>query len=245
MCFNVSVNKDPEFLEQRFHAKFFEPESFKPIYHVSAFKTPSLPIISNNDAEHIQLFQWGLIPFWVEDETKAEKIRFNTFNARDDTIYEKPSYKFSIKKKRCLVLVDGFYEWRLVKGKKYPYYIKMKNNDAFALAGIWDTWKNKNSDEIKNTFSVITTRANPLLEKIHNVKKRMPVILNKEHGKRWLDYNLDKDEINSLMNPIDDKNMEGYTISKLITARGVDNNIPEVMKKFEYPELKYEQKKFF
>ena len=245
MCFNVSINKDPAYLEQRFHAKFLDPNSFKPIYHVSAFSLPKIPIITSANSKNVQLFQWGLIPFWVKDEMNAEKIRLKTFNARDDTIHEKPSYKHSIKKKRCLVLVDGFYEWRLFQGKKYPHYIKLKDNDAFAFAGIWDAWKNKKTEQIKNTFSIITTQANPLLEKIHNTKKRMPVILKKEDEKVWLDENLDESEINNLMNPISDENMEGFTISKLITTRGVNNNVPEVMEKFEYQELKYEQKKFF
>jgi len=79
--------------------------------------------------------------------------------------------------KRCLVLADGFYEWREEGGKKYPYYISLTSNDAFALAGIWDKWLNSRTGEMKETFSIITTRANPLLERIHNTRKRMPVIL--------------------------------------------------------------------
>lgn len=245
MCFNISVHLMPAYLETRFHATFKEPEKLKPIYHSSAFTTPYLPIIANTDPGHIQFFQWGLIPFWVKDEDKANKIRFNTFNAKSETVFEKPSFKVAIKNKRCLVLVDGFYEWQEVKGKKYPYYIKMANSEAFALAGIWDIWENKTTGDKKNTFSIITTRANPLLEKIHNKKKRMPVILKPEDEQRWLSDELDVDGINSLLVPYDEQELEAYTVSKLISTRGQNSNVPEVMKRFEYGELKLDQMHLF
>ena len=108
------------------------------------------------------------MPFWTKDEVAAERIRTQTLNARAETIHQKPSFRASIMTKRCLVLVDGFYEWREEGKKKYPYYISLASNDAFALAGIWDRWLNNSTGEVKDTFSIITTRANPLLERIHN-----------------------------------------------------------------------------
>ncbi len=161
------------YIEERFSAKFEEPERFIPIYHVSAFKTPFLPIIASDDSSKIRFFQWGLIPFWVKDEQAARKIQFQTFNAKAETIHEKPSFRNSIKTKRCLVLIDGFYEWHehTTSGTKIPYYIKLKTQSLFALAGIWDTWKNQKTGQLKHTFSIVTTEANPLLAKIHNTKK--------------------------------------------------------------------------
>ena len=237
MCYNITINKKIEYLEKRFRATFENPQLFEPIYHVSAFSTPFLPVISNKDSNTIQLFQWGLIPFWVKDEDGAEKIRFRTFNARSETVHEKPSYRMPIKKRRCIVIADGFYESREVQGKKYPYFIRLADNSAFALAGIWDTWVNKKTQEKNNTFSIITTRANPLIEKIHNIKKRMPVILKREHENKWLSENLNTDEINSMLDPYDENEMEAYTVSKLITARGINTNVPEAMKLFEYKEV--------
>ena len=233
MCYHLSMIKEREYVERRFEAAFIEPMVFEPLYHVSAFLTPYIPVICNSDVHHIQLFQWGLIPFWVKDDEKAAKIRFSTFNARAETIFEKPSFKFSIKKKRCIVLADGFYEWREVDGKKYPYYIRFVDQRAFALAGIWETWDKSQTEGVKRTFSIITTRANPLIEKIHK-KKRMPVILKQQDEKRWLSENLDTNEINSMLKPFDDKEMEVYPISKLITVKGANTNIPEVINKFEY-----------
>lgn len=245
MCFNISITKFKEYLETRFDAKFIDQVSFEPLYHSSSFSIPYHPVITNDAPDKIQTFQWGLIPFWVKDEAKARKIKFNTFNAKAETIFEKPSFKFSIKNKRCLILVDGFFEWHEFKGKKYPYYIKLKNSEAFALAGIWESWVNKKNGDTKNTFSIITTRANKLLEKIHNKKKRMPVILRSKDETRWLDENLDNEEINSLLIPFDDTTLEAFTVSKLISSKGQKTNIPEAIKRFEYDDLKSKQTSLF
>lgn len=245
MCFNVSLYEIRSNLETRFNAKFLDPDFYIPIYHVSAFSTPLYPIIANDDREHIQFFQWGLIPFWVKDEQSAKKIRFQTFNARAETIHEKASFRSAVKDKRCLVLVNGFYDWREVGGKNFPYYIKLPEEKVFTLAGIWDSWKNKQTGETKRTFSIITTKANPLMERIHNKKKRMPVILDKDLENRWLEKDLDVTEINSFLKPFDENKMEAYPVSKIISKRGANTNIPEVIDKVEYEELKFEQKNLF
>jgi putative SOS response-associated peptidase YedK len=138
--------------------------SFGPLYHHSGFSDPLQPVIANESLQSIQSFQWGLVPFWTKDEVAAERIRTRTLNAKAETIHQKPSFRVSIMTKRCLVLVDGFYEWREEGRKKYPYYISLVSNDAFALAGIWDRWLNNRTGEMKDTFSIITTRANPLLK---------------------------------------------------------------------------------
>ena len=245
MCFNISITKIADYLETRFNAKFINPETFEPIYHSSAFKTPKLPIICNDAPQKIQFFQWGLIPFWVKNQEQARKLMFNTFNAKSETIFEKPSFRTSIKTKRCLVLVDGFYEWKQLKGDKFPYYIKLANSEAFALAGVWDTWENKQTGEKKNTFSIITTSANKLLEEIHNTKKRMPVILKRQDEKKWLEQDLDIEQIKAMMVPYDDAELEAYSVSKLITKKGQNTNVPEVIKKHEYDELKQKQSSLF
>lgn len=245
MCFNISITKMTDYLETRFNAKFIDPETFEPVYHSSAFKTPHLPIISNEAPDKIQFFQWGLIPFWVKNQDQARKISFNTFNAKSETIFEKPSFRSSIKDKRCLVLVDGFFEWKHLKGDKFPHYIKLASSEAFALAGIWDTWENKQTGEQKNTFSIITTSANKLLEKIHNTKKRMPVILKREDESKWLEPDLSPEQIKAMLVPYDDKELEAYSVSKLITTKGQNTNIPEILEKHEYDELKQKQTHLF
>ena len=247
LCFNISIYQMTGYIEERFSAKFEEPERFIPIYHISAFKTPNIPVITNENPDKIQFFQWGLIPFWVKDEQTAQKIQYQTFNAKSETIHEKPSFRNSIMTKRCLVLVDGFYEWHEYKdsGKKFPYYITLKDQKLFTLAGIWDTWVNKENGKLKNTFSIITTDANPLLAKIHNTKKRMPVILDKPDEMRWLNPELDVDDINGLLKPFDESKMKAYTVSKLLSQRGANTNVAEIVDKVEYEELKTEQQTLF
>jgi putative SOS response-associated peptidase YedK len=232
MCFHISLSKDLRTIEKRFDASFLDP-IFERIYHVSAFSYPKLPVISNDDPSKIQLFTWGLIPFWVKDEEAARKIREQTLNAKAETVTVKPSFRHSIKVKRCLVLADGFYEWQHVKNKTFPYYIHLKDNQLFAFAGIWDVWTNKDTEQTLKTFSIITTQANPLLAVIHNTKKRMPVILRAEDERKWLS-DITLEEVMRLLAPCNEKEMEAHTVSNLLTTRGVPTNVPEVMRPHQY-----------
>jgi len=245
MCFDISFALKSDRLEERFAAKFEKPEFFEPVYHVSAFTTPQAPVITNEKPDSIQMLSWGLIPFWVKDEDTAMQIRTKTFNARSETLFEKPSFRHAIKKNRCLILVDGFFEWRLLKGKNYPYFIYMRDMDPFALAGIWDVWHSKEEEIDRTTFSVITTKANPLLEKIHNKKKRMPAILKRDVERQWLASDIDKHEIYSLLEPIDDSLLAAHPVSRLVSFKKENTNVPEVRKRHEYEELKFEQTSLF
>ena len=237
MCYNISIITKMDDLEKRFGARFTQPDLYKPFYHASGFSAPFLPVIPNEDIRAIELFQWGLVPFWTKDERSANTIRSRTLNARAETVFEKPSFRHSILKKRCLVLVDGFYEWHEENNKKYPYYIRLRNHNAFALAGIWDSWFNGVTGETRRTFSIITTRANSLMERIHNTRKRMPVILRREDEQRWLTSEMAAKTIASLLRPYDGNEMDAYTVSPLIARRGQNTNTPEVMQSSKYKEL--------
>lgn len=237
MCYNVSVKSDKKFLEQRFQAKYEASENMEPLYHVSGFIHPKLPIIRSDNKELIQLSTWGLIPSWMKDEKQAGEMMTMTLNAKSETVFALPSFKNSIRQKRCLVLVDGFYEWRTIGKQKYPYYIHTKDNEPFAFGGIYNDWVNKETGEIINSFSIITTPANPLMAKIYNVKLRMPLILPKEMEKDWINPDLKPEEIRELMKPFDGNQMEAYTISKLITNKNKNPDKPEIQHPFEYPEL--------
>ena len=240
MCYNYSLAlyRNQQEFERIFGATFIEKESLNRKYYVNSFSLPQMPVITNDDPKHIQNYFWGLIPFWVKKVEDAERIRTQTMNARAETLYEKPSFRNSIKRKRCLVPADGFFEWRYVLGKNYPYYIKLKGNQLFAFAGLWDSWINPDIKETFFTYSIITCEPNNLLRKIHNKKKRMPVILPRERQKDWIDTSLDKDEIKSLLVPFPDEKMEAHTISRLITSKTSERNVPEVIKPYEYTELK-------
>lgn len=237
MCYHLSLGKERDYLEERFQAKFTRPDSYELIYHASAFTAPSLPFIQDEKPNQIQFLKWGLIPHWVKDEESAEQIRFKTANARAETVFEKPSFRDSIRNRRGLVLADGFYEWRGVESRKYPYYIRFKDESAFAMAGIWDRWVNQKTGEVENTFSVITTDANSLIAKIHD-KMRMPVILKQSDEEKWLSEDLEGRDIKEILIPYEEKDMEAYPVSKIISSRKVSSNVEEAIKPFEYPELK-------
>jgi putative SOS response-associated peptidase YedK len=236
MCYRYSV-PGPDPLVKRFSASFPGKTSFVRQYHASSFDLPKLPVITNESPSHIQLFTWGLIPFWVKDKKTAEEVRLKTMNARAESIYEKPSFRHAAETHHCLVLADGFFEWQEAGGKNYPYYIRLKSHEPFAMAGLWDTWKNTETAEELHTYSVITTKANPLMEKIHNKKKRMPVILSKEHEQDWIDSSLKKQQVETLLAPYDEQLMEAFTISRLITSKYQNPNVPEVLHPFSYAEL--------
>jgi putative SOS response-associated peptidase YedK len=191
MCYTIKIDLTREQLELRFGAKLDSPESYKPGSRINAFSLPQLPVICNDDPFSIRIFTWGLIPFWVKDANSAKEIRMKTFNAKSESLAEKPSFRNSLNRKRCLVLATGFYEWHTDGKKKIPYFIGLKDQIAFALAGLYDQWTNRETGEKTDTFTVITTRANPMMEDIHNLKKRMPVILAPGTEKRWLDLNID------------------------------------------------------
>ncbi|MEI6816760.1 MAG: SOS response-associated peptidase [Bacteroidota bacterium] len=203
-------------------------------YFVSGFSHPLLPIINHNG---IFLFEWGLIPLWTKDALMAKDMQTKTLNAVGETVFEKPSFRSSIVSKRCLLGISGFYEWRDVNKVKYPYFIKTKSNELFSLGCIYETWVDKGTGEIRNTFSILTTPANPMMEKIHNLKKRMPLILSVDDERHWIDPKLSTDDIRKLIKPYPESDMISYAVSKNINSPRNDRDLPESMEKVDYPEL--------
>jgi putative SOS response-associated peptidase YedK len=135
------------------------------------------------------------------------------------------------------VLADGFFEWMEFQKKKYPHYVHLEGASVFAFAGLYSHWTDKETGELFRTFTVITTDANPLMARIHNTKKRMPVILPHDLWNTWLDPLLTREQIHDLLLPCPDAGMSAYPISRLITTRGADTNVPEIREQALYPEL--------
>lgn len=181
MCFHSQQTKTAQELENRFKVKFKNPTLFTSgVYN--GFEHPKTPVITSQEAHEIQLFNWGLIPSWAKDNS----IRKNTLNARIETLNEKASFK-NVINNRCLILADGFYEWEWLdaKGKqKQKYLINLPGEEAFAFAGLWSQWREPVTGEILKTYTILTTDANDLMAKIHNTKKRMPMLVSNE--KEWL-----------------------------------------------------------
>lgn len=207
-----------------------------PVYYfVSGFSHPELAVIT---PDGIDFMTWGLIPFWVKNEAQAQKLRTATLNAVGETVFDKPSFRGSIRSKRCLLPVNGFFEWRDFQGKKYPYFIHKEEKALFSLGCVYDEWANPVSGELLKTFSIITTPANKLLEIIHNRKKRMPLILLEEHEEKWIDTSLEPDKIKELILPNLKDNLQAYTVSRDLNYSRNQRNIPKSLEVFEYEGLK-------
>lgn len=228
MCFHNSMSAKAVKLAARYGRKSDVVEIYQDIlneqYHVSAFTFPKYPIITTSD--EIQVFNWGLIPFWTKDEANADEIRRMTLNARADTIFEKPSFREPIMKKRCIVPSTGYFEWRHEGTKKIPYYIYLKDEPIFSMAGIYDSWLDKETGEEHSTFSIITTDTNSLTDYIHNTKHRMPAILSKDNEEKWLNPNLTKQEIATFLHPYEADKMDAYVIENdFIKKKPTDKTI--------------------
>jgi putative SOS response-associated peptidase YedK len=235
MCFHYSLTKERTEIEIQLGATW--EDDWQPVYSANGFTFLKMPVITQNKPGSIQLFNWGLIPHWVKSKVDADKLKAQTLNARSETVFEKPSFRSYITNNRCLVIADGFFEWMDFQKKKYPHFIYLKKKDVFCFAGIYSSWTDKETGEHLNTFSILTTDANPMMAHIHNSKKRMPVIVPPRLYKKWLTPDLPKESIVSFFIPYPDSEMQNHPISKRITSRTDDPNVPEVSEPFIYPEL--------
>lgn len=237
MCYHKSVKVTGSEIAKALQAPFAEAGLFEPVYHANGFAHPDLPALSMEGGRSIQLFNWGLIPFWVKDWAAASKLRNQTLNARSEEVFEKASFRDAIKSMRCIIPVTGFYEWKhiVIGGKeKIPYYIHPKEQPLFYLAGIYSIWKEPVTGAKMTTYSVLTGEANELMTDIHNSAKRMPLMISAKDIDTWIDPGLSKPSIIELMHPCDDRDMAAYTVSKDIGSSKVNSNVPEIMNPVEY-----------
>lgn len=186
MCYFFSLAEEEIRLQKRYNSQFEIPGKFKGEKLINGFTFPDVPILTNEFPNLFRFFKWGFIPNWTKSKNEALAIRKMTLNARLETIFDKPSFSSSAKYYRCLIPVNGFYEWQHEGSKKVKHYIKLIDHKIFSLGGLWSEWVDKETGEIYQTFSVVTMPANPIMEKIHNTKKRMPVILPSEIEFEWL-----------------------------------------------------------
>ena len=193
MCFFMAQNQTMKKVEERFNAVVDVPEHFLESDYIVGFEYLNVPIITNEKPNIINTnFHWGLVPSWSKDLD----FRKNTLNARIETITEKPSFK-NITQNRCLVIASSFFEWRWLdeKGKqKQKYQIHNCDSEIFAFAGLYDSWVDKVSGEIYNSFSIVTTEADQQMKYIHNHKGRMPIMLNIGDESGWLDISINVED---------------------------------------------------
>jgi putative SOS response-associated peptidase YedK len=222
-----------------------------PVYHASGFDHPTVPVIID-DSRTIHLFSWGLIPHWVKTPAEAVAIGNSTINARAESMFTKPAFRVPARERRCLVLVDGFFEHHHKNGKAFPYHIRLKGDEPMTLAGLWDEWVDPASGLVRRTYTVVTTNANPMMARIHNNPKasegpRMPLILPREAEADWLkpvNENSDMSFVESLAQPYDERKLESFTVRRL-TGKESAGNKPEAIQPFRYAELESEQTSLF
>jgi len=220
MCGRFSFSPLAKIIEDRFDVKV--DSNYKPRYNSAP--SQNLAVITNLHPDRISFFKWGLVPFWAKDPKIGNKM----INSKSETISEKPAFKNAFKRKRCLVPADSFYEWKKISSSdKIPYRILMKDQTLFAMAGIWETWKNLEGDDL-HSFSILTTSANKLMENIHH---RMPVILHREDEKKWIGET-DLPELESLLTPFDENLMTAYPISKLVNSPA--NDVEKIHDQVDY-----------
>ena len=219
MCGRFTLTVNPAELQETFTEYTF-PQQFAPRFNIA----PTQPVLAipNDDRHTADFFVWGLIPMWAKDPAIGNRM----INARGETLEQKPAFRSSLKYKRCLILADGFYEWKASPGKKIktPFFIHMKDRKPFAFAGLWDSWNGPDGSQIR-TCTIITTEPNELTGIIHD---RMPVILHPRDYARWLDPSPQTpDQLKPLIKPFPAEMMDAYPVGTLVNTPV--NDTPELV----------------
>lgn len=196
-------------------------EPIAPRYNIAP--TQPVPVVPNDGERRLRFFRWGLIPSWAEDPRLGQRM----INARAETLRQRPAFRTAFRLRRCLVLADGFYEWRQEpdRKRKIPYYVRLKSGDPFGFAGLWELWESPEGEPLYSC-TIITTEPNELVKPLHN---RMPVILPAEAHGIWLDPEPKApDELQRWLKPYPAEEMEAYPVSTLVNNPAAD--VPECVR---------------
>ena len=199
-----------------------EKPDFTFVPRFNAAPTQLLPVITNEEPGKMQLLRWGLIPFWAKDTSIGNRM----INARAETVAVKPAYKHAFKKRRCLIISDGFYEWKKTPHGKVPHHIKLNSGKAMTFAGLWERWVDKETGEEISSFTLITTEPNELMAPIHD---RMPVIIPKHKRGFWLSPDSQAEALQELLISYPAGEMVAMPVSTLVNSPRNDG--PELLQK--------------
>jgi putative SOS response-associated peptidase YedK len=199
---------DPDILAEAFSLNNVPAEFLTARYNIAPTQPMAAVIQDREGRNQLVQMRWGLIPSWAKDASRAAQM----INARAETVEEKSSFRTALSKRRCLIVADGFYEWKAnPSGPKTPMYIRVRDRRVFGLAGLWERWTDPTSGEILTTCTIITTTPNALLETIHN---RMPVILPRESYDLWLKPAVtNSQEVLPLLKPYPAEEMAAFPVS--------------------------------
>ena len=211
--------------------EFGVEQSSLPAYqpHFNIAPTQTSVVVTNRDGQlRLEQMRWGLIPSWAKDVSIGARL----INARGETLGEKPSFRGALRSRRCLVVADGFFEWRKSGGSKTPYFIRLKSNRPFGMAGLFDEWSSPTGNRLE-TFSIVTTAANDLVARIHD---RMPVILPEAVRHFWLDHRqTDTEHLMSLLGPYPGPEMTMFPVSRKVNTPANDG--PEIVQPADHLHL--------
>lgn len=209
MCGRFSLFSSESDLQERFQIENFADIDWTARYNIAPSQNV-IAMIQDEGGNRAGFLRWGLVPSWA----KNPKIGYKMINARAETVDEKPSFRNLLIRRRCLIIADGFYEWKKEGKIKQPYRFQFKAKEPFAFAGLWDRWEN--DGEVIHSCTIITTEANTLVKSVHD---RMPVILTRDAEKIWLDRSVqNKNELKSLLIPFDRSKMEAFPVSTLVNS---------------------------
>ena len=207
MCTYNSITVDASKLSDRYKR---QSEVYHPTYRANAYAHPEFPIILSDS---IKTFHWGLIPSWIHNVDYAKELADDTINVKAENIFDKPELIKIIDSKRCIIPSTGFFEWRNSGSFKQPYYVKVKKQEIFSIAGIYQSWENPTTGKTENTFSMLTLEGNDMIKYIGTASNRIPFILSPEKEEEWLKPKLTKYQILALMDPISSSKLEAYAVS--------------------------------
>ena len=208
MCGRFTLTTNLGAIAQRFGVPRFL-EEVGPRYNIAP--TQTVIVVNDDGTRHLTEMRWGLIPSWVKDPAIGNRM----INARAETVATKPAFRVPLRKRRCLIPADGFYEWQPVGRRKQPIYITLKTREPFSFAGLWEAWTSPDGEAIK-TCTIISTEANDLLKPIHD---RMPVILSREAEAIWLDPTIQEPaKLLRLLKPYPAEEIEVYPVSRLVNS---------------------------
>jgi len=218
MCGRYTITIDAESAREEFGLTQM-PDDFHPRYNVAP--TQPVAVVANNGERRAEWMRWGLIPFWAKDPTIGSRL----INARSETLTEKPAFKNAFNKRRCLVLADGFYEWKKgagPQGRSQPYLFKRADGKPFAFAGLWEFWRSPEGEEVRSC-TIITTEANEVVQPVH---ERMPVMLSGDALWEWLGEEPNK-QLVELLRPYPAEAMTAHLVSPMVNRPELD--IPDLV----------------
>lgn len=225
MCGRYVEISSPSLLAERFHVTEVRPEQLETNYNVAP--RAQVPVVAERHGERVlDVVRWGLVPFWAKDP----KIGDRMINARADKLLTSNAFKRPFERKRCIVPADGFYEWQKLEGKrpKQPWFIRRRDGEPLAFAGLWETWHDPNEEDDApplRSCVIITTDPNELLAPIHD---RMPVVLPESEWDTWLDVeNHDVAGLRKLLVPFPSGELEAWPVSTRVNK--ADINDPELL----------------